>query len=143
MYRRTVTEKIRGLEKETADGNDEAKKELLIQYRKSGKLKDYFKLLSTIRPLKDYEIMELTTATWIEFFQQARICEAQNIIDESLLQEVLAFAETDALERINIPQPGVICWHCDDSCVDFHDDRSNFLGILRFIKLHKECLNKN
>jgi hypothetical protein len=139
MYRRTIEEKIKGLIKEVGDGNQEAKIELLKLYRQSGKFKDYFKLLSTIRPLKDHEIAELTAATWKEFFQQARICEAQNAIDESLLEEVLAFAETDGLERINIPKSGIICWNCDDCCADFHEDRSNFLEIIRFIKQHEAC----
>jgi len=142
MYRRTTDEKIRSLIKEVGDGNEEAKKELLKLYKKFGKLKDYFKLLATIRPLKDHEVMEYTAATWAEFFQQARICEAQNTVDESLLQEVLDFAETDALERINLPSGGIICWHCDESCIDFHEDRSNFLQIIRFIKRHETCASK-
>lgn len=142
MYRRTIDEKIRGLVKEVGDGNEEAKKELLKLYRKFGKIKEYFKLLSTIRPLKNEEIIELTAAIWKEFFQQARICDAQNTVDESLLQEVLEFAETDSLERINIPQSGIVCWHCDDTCVDYQNERSNFLEIVRFIKQHEACFDK-
>lgn len=142
MYRRTIEEKIRGLIKEVGDGNERAKKELLKLYRQLGKTKEYLKLLSTIRPLSDYEVMELTSETWKEFFQQARIAEAQNTVDEYLLQEILEFAETDSLERINIPKSGIICWHCNDTCPDYHEDRSNFLEIIRFIKNHEMCFNQ-
>ena len=144
MYRRTLDEKIRRLLKEIEDGKKEVVWELLSIYKKFHKKKEYYELLSTIRPLKNHEILELVTTTWAEFFQQARICEAQNIIDESLLQEALAFTETDGLERVLLPQSGVICWHCIDTCADFdHDgERCKFTDVLRFIKHHKECVQK-
>lgn len=138
MFRRSITEKIRGLEKEVEDGNEKALKQLLYNYRLSGKLKEYFQLLSTIRPLKKEEIEELKVATWGGFLQQVRICDAQNKIDESLLEEILALNDSNNLER---QKTGIICWYCDHSCMDFIEEKSNFLGLIRFIKQHENCPN--
>lgn len=139
MYRRSIIEKIRSLEKKVKGGDKEVIRSLLISYRKTGKLKEYFQLLSTIRPLKKREKEEFEEATWEDFFQQARICEAQNKVDETLVQDILAFVNTN-LERINLPKSGVICWNCDNSCADFNENKSNLMEIIRFIKTHKNCL---